>query len=104
MRKMKMRAKMKQSKELTALERQIALILMKAGVTAPEIDQCIFWAFGEDAWFVPPADWANRWNMMHPGFFRIDSKDSFIEVIAVVGHAYMNTKYGEENPNPFGLN
>lgn len=71
------------------LEARIAYILMKAGVTGPEIDQCIEWAFGPQAWYIPIwPDWIDRWHKLHPKAFRVARKDSFVEFIYVVGFMF----------------
>jgi hypothetical protein len=82
------------------LEGRIAFILMKAGVTMPEIDECIEWAFGKDAWYVPVSpDWTNRWNKLHPKQFRARKKDKFVEFIYVIGTLFLMQKYKPELRN-----
>ena len=71
------------------LEGQITFILHKAGVTGPEIDECITWAFGPGAWYVPIyPDWIDRWHKLHPRAFRVKRKDNFVEFIYVVGFMF----------------
>ena len=71
------------------VEARIAYILMKAGVTAAEIDPCIKWAFGKDAWYVPIwPDWVNRWHKLHPQAFRVKHNDNFVEWIYVIGFLF----------------
>ena len=75
------------------LESQIALILMKAGVTGPEIDECIAWAFGPGAWYAPVfPDWVDRWHKLHPHAFRIKQSDSFVEVLFTIGFFFISEK------------
>lgn len=72
-----------------AVEGRIAFILMKAGVTGPDIDNCILWAFGPDAWYVPIyPDWIDRWHKLHPQAFKIKRSDNFVELIYVIGFLY----------------
>lgn len=75
------------------LEAQISLILMKAGVTGPEIDECIMWAFGKDAWYVPPCEWVGRWNKLHPTDFKVKKSDRVVEFVFVVGKFFVAQKY-----------
>jgi hypothetical protein len=76
------------------LEGRIAFILMKAGVTEPDIDACIEWAFGKDAWYAPICpDWINRWNKLHPKMFRARRKDSFVKLMYVIGAAFAQERY-----------
>lgn len=79
--------------ERSKLEVQITFILMKAGVTGPEIDECIAWAFGPGAWEVPVyPDWVDRWHKIHPRAFRIQRKDNFIEVLYTIGFFFCMEK------------
>lgn len=71
------------------IEARLAYILMKAGVTAPEIDACLLWAFGPDALYVPIyPDWVNRWHKLHPKAFKIKRNDNFVQVLYVIGFMY----------------
>lgn len=71
------------------LEQQIGFILMKAGVTGPEIEQCLEWAFGSEFWYVNICpDWLDRWNKLHPKKFKVKRNDSFVEFLYVVGKAF----------------
>lgn len=75
------------------IEKAIALALMKAGVSGPEIDDCIEWAFGKGAWYVPISpDWIDRWNKLHPLAFRLKRTDNFVQALMVIGHFYMQQK------------
>lgn len=67
------------------LEAQILFILAQAGVDATKADACLAWAFGPDAWTIPPREWPARWNKLHPGAFHADRKDKFVEFVYVVG-------------------
>ena len=83
--------------ERSRLEEQISFILMKAGVDGPDIDECMGWAFGKDAWYVPPSpDWIDRWNKLHPQAFRAKRKDNFVEFMYVVGFFYCSEKKTHE--------
>ena len=74
------------------LQRSIYTILMKSGVTSPEIDECIYWAFGKGAWVLSPyPDWMNRWNKLHPQV-KVKGKDSFVEFMYVVGTLFLLDK------------
>lgn len=74
------------------LQRSIYTILMKSGVTGPEIDECMHWAFGKGAWYLPPyPDWVDRWNKLHPGV-KVRGKDSFTEFMYVVGTLFQMHK------------
>lgn len=67
-------------------------VLMKYGVAPVEIEECMEWAFGRGAWYVPPyPDWMVRWRVLHPGF-TIKKTDKFYEWIAVVGHLFLEQK------------
>lgn len=75
------------------LEKQICFILMKAGVTGPEIDECMEWGFGKDPWTRPPyPDWIEAWKILHPQF-PVKKKNSFVEWIAVVGFLFCEQKH-----------
>jgi hypothetical protein len=91
---------MKQKEPDSKLERSIIMILMKAGVSDPEIDECIEWAFGPEAWYLPVKasnlvddDWLQRWNKLHPGYFKVQPKDKFVEFMFVVGKCFIDQKY-----------
>jgi hypothetical protein len=72
------------------VEGQIVFILMKSGVTGPEIDECLLWAFGPDSLYVPIfPDWIDRWNKLHPDKFHATAKDNFVEFVFVVGTLYV---------------
>lgn len=71
------------------IEARVSFILMKAGVTGPEIDQCIEWAFGKDAWYWPIyPDWVDRWNKLHSKVCTVKRNDSVVEWLFVVGTAF----------------
>lgn len=75
------------------LEQQIKLILMKAGVTEPEIEQCLEWAFGPGFWYVNISpDWLDRWNKLHPKKFKVRPNDSFVEFMYVVGNSFCQAR------------
>lgn len=99
---------MKKIPKFKNLEERISFILMKAGVTGPEIDECMYWAFGNDAWYIPIRDpgggddWISRWKILHPDHFEINKKDQFVEVVYVVGKAFLKHKYGELTPPGVG--
>lgn len=80
-------------KEKTRLEQQINFILMRAGVTGPEIDQCIHWAFGPNAWYIPVMpEWIERWNKLHGRLMHVKKSDSFVEFMYNVGYFFMQYK------------
>lgn len=84
---------MKDNQKPSQVEARIAYILMKSGVVGPEIDQCIEWAFGPNAWYVPIwPDWIDRWHKLHPRAFRVKGKDSFVEWLFVVGFMFCMEK------------
>lgn len=71
------------------MEARIAFILMKAGVTAPEIDACLEWAVGPGALYVPIyPDWVDRWRKLHPEY-KLKKTDSFVEWVFVMGTLFM---------------
>lgn len=77
------------------LEARVCYILMKAGVIGPDIDACVLWAFGPEAWYVPIwPDWAARWHKLHPKQFRVKPNESFVEFLYVVGFLFRVKKYG----------
>ena len=77
----------------TKLEGQVALILMKAGVTGVEIDECLAWAFGENALYLAPyPGWIDRWKTLHPEY-PVRKEYSFVKWIYVVG--FLFTKWKE---------
>lgn len=79
------------------IEGQIALILMKAGVTGPDIDACLDWAFGPNALYVPIyPDWIDRWRKLHPEH-PVKRQESFVEWIFVVGFLYCAYVYQKMN-------
>ena len=81
------------------LEARIAFILMKAGVTGPQIDECMDWAFGPGAWYVPPyPDWLERWRKLHPEY-TVKKNESFVEWIFVIGHLFSNLQRIKEEHN-----
>ena len=81
-----------QYKAQDKLEARIAFILMKAGVSGPEIDECMLWAFGPGAWYRPIyPDWVDQWRKLHPEF-TIKRDDKFVEWIFVVGHLFTQWK------------
>lgn len=74
------------------MEARVAFILMKAGVTGPEIDECIDWAFGPGAWYVPIyPDWVDRWRKLHPQF-SVRRTEKFIEFMYSVGFLFVQWK------------
>lgn len=84
---------MKEKNKISQVEGRIAYILMKAGVPEPEIDECLRWAFGEGALYVPIfPDWIERWNKLHPREFRARGKDNFVEFVYVVGFLFCANK------------
>ena len=98
------KSKKKPDPARTGLEGRIAYILMKAGVAGPEIDECIDWAFGPRAWYVPIyPDWIDRWHKLHPKAFRVKRGESFVEWIFVVGFMFAMEKkksqFGKGDPN-----
>ena len=83
------------------MEEQIVFILHKAGVDGPEIDECILWAFGPNAWYVPISpDWIDRWNKLHPRACQVKKEDKFREWIAVVGKIFCHIKEHGDNTGP----
>ena len=81
-----------QYKADSKLESRIAYILMKSGVTGPEIDECLMWAFGPGALYVTPyPDWINQWRKLHPEF-TVKKSDSFVEWMYVVGVLFVSWK------------
>ncbi len=71
------------------LEARIAFILMKAGVTGPEIDACLDWAFGPGSLYVPIyPDWVDRWRKLHPQF-SVKANGSFVEWMFSIGFLYV---------------
>ena len=85
----------KENKLSSGLEGRIAYILMKSGVTGPEIDECMEWAFGPGAWYVPIwPDWPDRWHKLHPKGMRIKRKDNLVEIIYVIG--FLFTRYKKD--------
>jgi len=77
----------------SATEARVAYILMKAGVTGPEIDECIAWAFGPGAWYIPIfPDWIERWKKLHPQF-SVKRTDSFVEWMYTVGFLFVQWKH-----------
>lgn len=96
----------------TKIEEKIALILMKAGVIGPDIDDCLVWAFGPNALYVPIyPDWIDRWRKLHPQH-PVKKSDSFVEWMYVVGFlyvAYQKKKMSEKDvrgifKNKFNMN
>ena len=74
------------------MESRVCFILMKAGVTGPEIDECMAWAFGPNAWYVPIyPDWYYRWHKLHPEF-PAKKNMSFVEWMFVIGTLFVNWK------------
>ena len=77
---------------LSKLQAQIAFCFMKMGVLDTEIDECIAWAFGPKAWYVPIyPDWVDRWRKLHPEY-SVDEKSSFVEWMTVVGYLFSKLK------------
>lgn len=76
----------------TRLESSVRFILGKAGVAEAFIDPCVEWAFGKDAWYIPPAQWPGRWNRLHPQAFSAHKDDKFVEFIFVVGTYYVQER------------
>lgn len=78
------------------LESRIVFILMKAGVTGPEIDECIWWAFGPHAWYEPIyPNWVDQWRKLHPEY-SVKANESFVEWIFVVGYLFTQWKKVKE--------
>lgn len=74
--------------QLTNMEARVAYILMKSGIEPGEVDACIYWAFGSDAWYLAPyPNWVDRWRTLHPEY-PIKTSDSFVKWIFAVGIAY----------------
>lgn len=71
---------------------QIAFILMRAGVIGADIDACLEWAFGKGCLYEPPCNWPARWNKLHPRATQIKGKDSFVEIMMMVGFYYAMQK------------
>lgn len=85
-------AKKNQYKAQDKLEARVVFILMKAGVSGPEIDECMDWAFGKGAWYVPIyPDWLDRWQKLHPEY-KVKKSGSFVEWIYVIGHLFVQLK------------
>lgn len=81
-----------QYKADSKLEARIAFILMKAGVSAPEIDDCLLWAFGPNCLYRPIyPDWLDEWRKRHPEY-TVKDESSFVEWIFVVGHLFLQWK------------
>lgn len=77
---------------LTKMEERIAFILMKAGVEPGEVDECVWWAFGPNAWYVPIyPDWFKIWNKTHPQY-PIKKNESFVKFIFAVGIVFREYK------------
>lgn len=76
----------------TKLEQQVKEILLRAGVKPNDIDDCVSWAFGKDAWHLSPAEWVDRWNYLHPTAVQISPRDKFTEAIFVVGFFYVQQR------------
>jgi len=74
------------------IEGQIALILMKADVTGPEIDECLNWAFGPGILYRPIyPDWLDQWRKLHPEY-PVRKDYSFVKWIYVVGWLFRKWK------------
>ena len=74
----------KQYRADSKLESRVAFILMKAGVSGPEINECLSWAFGPGALYVPIfPDWVDRWRKLHPEF-TVKDNSSFVGFIDYV--------------------
>ena len=74
------------------MEASVSFILMKAGVTGPEIDECLEWAFGPNSLYVPIyPDWIDRWRKLHPEY-PVKGNGSFVEWICVVGFLFTRWK------------
>ena len=79
------------------LEARIVFILMKAGVTGPEIDECMQWAFGPDPWHLAPyPGMFDRWHKLHPEFPAKKSM-SAVEWFFVVGTLFLTWKKHKQN-------
>src|SRR5258708_7905697 len=85
------------------LEGSIASTLMMGGCEGQDIDECLLWAFGPNAWYVPIwPDWYDRWHKLHPEF-PADKKMPFVEWMIVVGNLYArHKKIQEEDKKKFG--
>jgi len=75
------------------LETQIKFILGKAGVQPADLEVCLRWAFGPDAWELAPYQWAKRWNKLHPSAFHLKGKEKFVETVFVVGYYFVQEKH-----------
>jgi hypothetical protein len=73
------------------LESQVLEILRTVGVPIQEIDACVYWAFGDDAWYVPiMPTWMERWNHLHKETgMQVKKNDSFVEFVAAVAWWYL---------------
>jgi len=67
--------------------------LYKGGVLPNEVDECILWAFGKGAWYVPPSpDWIDRWNKLHPKAFKMRRTDKLALTLQQVGFLFCAQK------------
>ena len=83
---------MAQSGPDAGLYGRICFILMKAGVTDPEINECLNWGFGPGVLFLPIyPDWMDRWMKLHPEY-PVSRRDKFVEWIFVVGYLFVQWK------------
>ncbi len=96
-------AKSNQYRADSKLESRIVFILMKAGVSGPEIDECLVWAFGPKCLYRPIyPDWIDEWRIRHPEF-TVKKSESFVEWIFVVGYLFMKWKaYKQKDEQQFG--
>lgn len=79
------------------LEGVLIAILTKAGVPSGEVLECLDWAFGPNALYVPIyPDWIDRWHKLHPKSFHIHRKEKFLEMMYVIGFHYCVEKKRRE--------
>lgn len=84
------------AKDQFRLETLIRAILMDAGVKPQDTDRALKWAFGPDAWDIPPREWPDRWNRLHPQAFHATGRDGFKKFLYVVGFYYVQQKQRHE--------
>ena len=85
--------KIKERKNQPALYKAICKILYKTGVLPAEIDECMHWAFGPKAWYIPPnPEWIDNWNKVHGKLMRIKHGDKLVEILICVGTLFCSQK------------
>ena len=62
------------------------------GVPKDKLDECIFWAFGEDAYVLPLNKWPGRWNDLHGEMFILNPESSPAIEFPKVARVYLNRK------------